>query len=108
MRLTTRIFCLAIAVMFIAVLAAPQGAIHSQAKLKLGFVTHVKGNPFIQQIIDGAQAAANDLNVDLSVGGPEGGDPDAQLKVVQDMVAAGAQGIAASVPGESMANGLND
>jgi len=68
----------------------------------------VKGNPFIQQIIEGAQAAAKDMDVDLTVGGPEGGDPDAQLKVVQDIVAAGAQGIAASVPGESMANGLND
>src|SRR5215211_1330592 len=76
--------------------------------LKIGFVTHVVGNPFIQQIIDGAQAAADDLGVELSVGGPEGGDPDAQLVAVQNFVAAGAQGIAASVPGESMANGLNE
>ncbi len=89
-------------------LAVPQRAIRSQEKLKIGFVTHVKGNPFIQQIIDGAMAAAADLDVDLTVGGPEGGDPDAQLKAVQDLVAAGAQGIAASVPGESMANGLNE
>src|SRR6185503_583217 len=42
--------------------------------IKLGFVTHVLGNPFIQQIIDGANAAAKDLNVDLQVTGPEGGD----------------------------------
>ncbi|MEO8391938.1 MAG: substrate-binding domain-containing protein [Chloroflexota bacterium] len=76
--------------------------------ITIGFVTHVKGNPFIQQIIDGAQAAADDLGVTLMVGGPEGGDPDAQLQAVQQFVAAGAQGIAASVPGESMANGLND
>jgi ABC-type sugar transport system substrate-binding protein len=78
------------------------------ASIKLGFVTHVVGNPFIQQIIDGAKAAAKDLNVDLQVTGPEGGDADAQLKAVQSLVAAGVKGIATSVPGESMASGLND
>ena len=77
-------------------------------RIKLGFVTHVIGNPFIQQIIDGANAAAKDLNVDLQVTGPEGGDADAQLKAVQTLVAAGVQGIATSVPGESMASGLNE
>lgn len=77
-------------------------------KIKLGFVTHVIGNPFIQQIIDGANAAAKDLNVDLQVTGPEGGDADAQLKAVQNLVAAGVQGVATSVPGVSMASGLND
>jgi ABC-type sugar transport system substrate-binding protein len=78
------------------------------ARIKLGFVTHVLGNPFIQQIIDGANAAAADLNVDLQVTGPEGGDADAQLKAVQTLVAAGVQGIATSVPGESMSSGLNE
>ncbi len=78
------------------------------ARIKIGFVTHVLGNPFIQQIIDGANAAADDLNVDLQVTGPEGGDADAQLKAVQTLVASGVQGIATSVPGESMASGLNE
>ncbi len=78
------------------------------ARIKIGFVTHVLGNPFIQQIIDGANAAAEDLNVDLQVTGPEGGDADAQLKAVQTLVASGVQGIATSVPGESMASGLNE
>lgn len=77
-------------------------------RIKLGFVTHVIGNPFIQQIIDGAKAAAKDLNVDLQVTGPEGGDADAQLKAVTSLVSAGVQGVATSVPGESMATGLND
>src|SRR5436190_3593190 len=109
MRHFTRTLVLLIVLLFVVGLVVPQGlVVRSQAKLKLGFVTHVKGNPFIQQIIDGAQAAAKDMDVDLVVGGPEGGDPDAQLKAVQDIVAAGAQGVAASVPGESMANGLND
>lgn len=78
------------------------------AAIKLGFVTHVLGNPFIQQIIDGANAAAADLNVELQVTGPEGGDADAQLKAVQTLVASGVEGIATSVPGESMASGLNE
>ena len=77
-------------------------------RVKIGFVTHVVGNPFIQQIIDGAEAAAEDLNVELQVTGPEGGDADAQLKAVQSLVASGVQGIATSVPGESMASGLNE
>jgi ribose transport system substrate-binding protein len=77
-------------------------------QITIGFVVHVVGNPFIQQIIDGATAAADDLGVELVVGGPTGGDADAQLVAVQNFVAAGADGIAASVPGESMANGLNE
>ncbi|MBC7810155.1 MAG: substrate-binding domain-containing protein [Burkholderiales bacterium] len=76
--------------------------------IQIGFVVHVVGNPFIQQIVEGAQAAADDLGVELLVGGPAGGDADAQLQAAQDFVAAGADGIAASVPGESMANGLNE
>jgi ABC-type sugar transport system substrate-binding protein len=76
--------------------------------LTIGFVTHVVGNPFIEQIIDGARAAAEDLGVELRVGGPEGGDPEAQLHAAQAFVAAGVDGLAASVPGESMAIGLNE
>jgi ABC-type sugar transport system substrate-binding protein len=76
--------------------------------IKIGFVTHVLGNPFIQQIIDGANAAAEDLNVDLQVTGPEGGDADAQLKAVQTLVASGVQGVATSVPGETMSSALNE
>ncbi|CAN5790818.1 sugar-binding protein [soil metagenome] len=76
--------------------------------LTIGFVTHVIGNPFIQQIIDGAEFAAEDLGVDIEVTGPAGGDADAQLTAAQTLVAAGVDGLAISVPGESMANGLND
>ncbi|HEX6868458.1 MAG TPA: substrate-binding domain-containing protein [Candidatus Limnocylindrales bacterium] len=86
---------------------APPASAEPEA-IKLGFVTHVLGNPFIQQIIDGANAAADDLNVDLQVTGPEGGDADAQLKAVQTLVASGVAGVATSVPGESMASGLNE
>ncbi len=88
--------------------ASEAPASEAPAAIKIGFVTHVLGNPFIQQIIDGANAAAADLNVELQVTGPEGGDADAQLKAVQTLVASGVQGIATSVPGESMASGLNE
>lgn len=76
--------------------------------LTIGFVTHVVGNPFIQQIIDAAEFAAEDLGVAIEVTGPAGGDADAQLTAAQNVVSAGADGLAVSVPGESMANGLND
>ena len=86
--------------------APPESA--APEKIKIGFVTHVLGNPFIQQIIDGANAAAKDLKVDLQVTGPEGGDADAQLKAVQTLVASGVQGVATSVPGETMSSALNE
>lgn len=76
--------------------------------IKLGFVTHVLGNPFIQQIVDGAEAAADDLNVELQVVGPEDGSAETQLQLVDSLVASGVQGIATSVPGESMASRLNE
>ena len=76
--------------------------------VKIGFVTHVLGNPFIQQIVDGAEAAAADLNVELQVVGPEDGSAETQLSLVDSLVASGVQGIATSVPGESMASRLNE
>jgi ABC-type sugar transport system substrate-binding protein len=78
------------------------------ASIKIGFVTHVLGNPFIQQIVDGAKAAAADLNVELQVTGPEDGSAETQLTLVDSLVAAGVQGIATSVPGESMSSRLNE
>ena len=76
--------------------------------IKIGFVTHAQGNPFIQQIVDGAQAAAKDLGVELVVSQESGGDPEAQLRAVQNFVNSGVKGVATSVPGESMAKGLNE
>jgi ABC-type sugar transport system substrate-binding protein len=76
--------------------------------LTIGFVTHVVGNPFIQQIIDAAEFAAEDLGVAIEVTGPAGGDADAQLTAAQNLVSAGIDGLAISVPGESMANGINE
>ena len=83
-------------------------SVRAEEKITIGFVTHSQGDPFIQQIIDGAQAAANDLGVTLKVAQQQGAAPDGQLKLVQNIVNAGAQGVATSVPGDSMANSLND
>ena len=60
--------------------------------IKIGFVTHAQGNPFIQQIVDGAQAAAKDLGVELVVSQESGGDPEGQLKAVQNFVNSGVAG----------------
>lgn len=93
------------AALFLIAAAAPAAA---DDKITIGFVTHAQGNPFIQQIVDGAQAAAKDFGVTLQVAQNAGGDPEGQLRAVQNFVNAGAQGVATSVPGESMAKGLND
>ncbi|SDB21981.1 ABC-type sugar transport system, substrate-binding protein, contains N-terminal xre family HTH domain [Bauldia litoralis] len=76
--------------------------------ITLGFVTHAQGNPFIQQIIDGAQAAAKDLGVDLQVAQQPGSQAEGQLKLTQNFANAGAQGVATSIQGEGMTRGLNE
>jgi ABC-type sugar transport system substrate-binding protein len=88
--------------------SAAAGASTPEDDLTIGFVTHVVGNPFIQQIIDAAEFAAEDLGVAIEVTGPPGGEADVQLTMAQNVVSAGADGLALSVPAESMANGLND
>ena len=62
--------------------------------LTIGFVTHVVGNPFIQQIIDAAEFAAEDLGVAIEVTGPPGGDPDEQLTLAEGLVSSGVDGLA--------------
>jgi ribose transport system substrate-binding protein len=74
----------------------------------IGFVTHAQGNPFVEQIVDGARAAAADLGVTLKVQESPGGSPEGQLKLAQGLVNAGASGIASSMPGDAMAKGVND
>jgi ABC-type sugar transport system substrate-binding protein len=94
----------------IGVLVASCGTTQSTGgkQLTVGFVTHVIGNPFVQSIASAAKDAGTDLGVTVKVTGPAGFDPVAQLKMVQDIVASGADGVSTSVPGDSMANGLNE
>ncbi len=88
--------------------AALLGGSALSAQESIGFVTHAQGDPFVQQIIDGANAAAADLGVTVTVAQQAGGAPEGQLQLAQDFANAGAQGIATSVPGESMALALNE
>jgi ABC-type sugar transport system substrate-binding protein len=76
--------------------------------ITIGFVTHAQGNPFVEQIVDGAKAAAADLGVTLKVQESPGGSPEGQLKLAQGLVNAGASGVASSMPGDAMAKGMND
>jgi ABC-type sugar transport system substrate-binding protein len=76
--------------------------------ITIGFVTHAQGNPFVEQIVDGAKAAASDLGVTLKVEESPGGSPEGQLKLAQELVNAGAAGVASSMPGDAMAKGMND
>jgi ABC-type sugar transport system substrate-binding protein len=67
--------------------------------ITIGFVTHAQGNPFVEQIVDGAKVAAADLGVTLKVQESPGGSPEGQLKLAQGLVNAGAAGVASSMPG---------
>jgi len=78
-----------------------------QKKLTFGFVVHVLGNPFIQQIIDGAMAAGRDLGVTVKAAGPNNGDANVMLKDIQDLFGSGAAGVATSCQSESLVKPLN-
>lgn len=79
-----------------------------EEELRIGFVIHAIGIPFIQQILDGARAAADDLGVELIEAGPEGADPDRQITLVEDVAATGVDGIVTSVYADSMVNPVNN
>jgi ABC-type sugar transport system substrate-binding protein len=92
-----------------AVVALSLPALAARADdITIGFVTHAQGNPFVEQIVDGAKAAAADLSVTLKVQESPGGSPEGQLKLAQGLVNAGAAGVASSIPGDAMAKGMND
>lgn len=76
--------------------------------LKLGFVTHALGNPFIQQIIDAATMAANEAGASLQVVGDAQSNGDTMLSLAQGLVTGGVQGIVTSVPSDTMVAGLNE
>lgn len=92
----------------LAVAALGASPASAQDEVRIGFVTHVLGNPFIQQIVDGATFAAADLGVTLEVQGPAGGSPEEQLALIRGFENAGVDGIATSVPGASLAAPINE
>jgi ribose transport system substrate-binding protein len=80
----------------------------AQKKLTFGFVVHVIGNPFIQQIIDGAKAAGRDLGVTIKTGGSTTGNANDMQKAIDDLFASGADGVATSCQSESLVKSLNN
>jgi len=61
--------------------------------LKLALVLGEQGNAFYQQVIQGAEDAAKEFGVDLQVTATVGADPPGQVKLFQDVIAAGAKGV---------------
>jgi len=108
-RLIAGIVALAALAAVGSVLASTASAQKQQPEQKLtfGFVVHVLGNPFIQQIIDGAMAAGRDLGVTVKAAGPNNGDANVMLKDIQDFFGAGAAGVATSCQSESLVKPLN-
>lgn len=62
-------------------------------EVKVALVLPFTGIAFMQHQIDGAETAAEDLNVDLSVVTGQGPDPAAQVKLMNDAITAGAEGL---------------
>ena len=100
------------ATMALSLSAVGGAAVHAQDEemepVRIGFVTHVLGNPFIQQIVEAAEFAADDLGVNLEVQGPAGGTPEEQIALIQGFANAGVDGIATSVPGSTLAAKSSD
>jgi fructose transport system substrate-binding protein len=60
----------------------------------VGLVTKTESNPFFVKMREGAQAKADELGVELrSFAGEFDGDNDAQVRAIEDLIAAGAAGI---------------
>jgi ABC-type sugar transport system substrate-binding protein len=75
--------------------------------IDLGMVIHVIGQPFIQSITEYAKIAANDLGATLQVAGPEGGNPEQQIALIEGFVNAGLDGIVTSMPGSTLSGPVN-
>ncbi len=60
----------------------------------VGLITKTESNPFFVKMREGAQATADDLGVELrTFAGEFDGDNDAQVKAIEDLVAADAKGL---------------
>jgi ABC-type sugar transport system substrate-binding protein len=76
--------------------------------LRFGMATHAVGNPFVQQIVEAAQFAADELGVTLDVQGAAGGSAEEQMALIQGFVNSGVDAVLTSVPGSSIAAPIND
>jgi ABC-type sugar transport system substrate-binding protein len=104
--MTTPLLLVVVAALALSVTTATaMGASHKRHAdtLTIGFVTHAVGDPFIKQILQAAKDAGKDLGVNVKTTGTPAFDPAGQLKMVQDLFASGADGVATSITGDSKA-----
>ena len=91
-----------------AVVGSGIQSVRADDKITIGFVTHAQGDPFIQQIIDGAQAAANDLGVTLKVARSRAARPKANSSSCRTSSIPAPRASPLRCPANSMAKGLNE
>ena len=78
----------------VAVVVMLLGAGFAQEDIKVGLITKTETNPFFVKMREGAQAKANELGIELlTAAGSFDGDNESQVTAIENMVAAGAQGI---------------
>lgn len=106
--LTAVLAATALAISAFVAPATAQDGVASDEKLRIGYVLHVTGNPFIKQIHDHALQAGEDLGVEVITAGPQAYDVGLQLKDVEDLNATGVDGIVTSIPGEAMVRTVNE
>jgi fructose transport system substrate-binding protein len=74
--------------------AATLSSVVAQDTITIGLITKTETNPFFVKMREGAQAKAEELGVELLfAAGSFDGDNEAQVTAIENMVAAGAQGI---------------
>jgi fructose transport system substrate-binding protein len=71
----------------------PDGSAAAGEGQIIGLITKTESNPFFVKMREGAQAKADELGVELrSFAGEFDGDNDAQVRAIEDLIAAGAAG----------------
>ena len=71
-----------------------EGAAGGDGEVLVGLITKTDTNPFFVKMREGAQAAADDLGIELqSFAGERDGDNESQVDAVDNLIAAGAAGI---------------
>jgi fructose transport system substrate-binding protein len=66
----------------------------SDGKVLIGLITKTESNPFFVKMKEGAKAKADEMGVEFKAyAGKSDGDNDAQVKAIEDLIAAGAKGI---------------
>jgi fructose transport system substrate-binding protein len=85
----------ALTVFLLMVMGLAYAVVSAQdAPIKIGLITKTETNPFFVKMREGAQAKAEELGVELLfAAGSFDGDNEAQVTAIENMVAAGVQGI---------------